>query len=238
MSDMSLKFIKIILVLLIFPIFILSFCYSKSYKVGNIQSEIINLFENECKIKFSKIDDELFHESYVAQKDDFQILICEKKFADKNIDCDDWYNSKQMENLYKEAKRKRNFQYGYGDNNKIEFFQDIIFSNYCVFSMFDIEDVRFERFFIIFTNQSALIIQLKDISNSDVLTKELYDLNYLVINPDYDENCYVWDYQNDKKQLLMKDLESKKLKGTHIQNQYDFTEEKYTKLIQYFRIGR
>lgn len=224
---------KIAFILLIFT---LSFCYSKNNKESNIKRDIINLFENECNIKFSQIDDELFHESYVAQKDDFQILICEKKYADKNIDCDDWYNSNQMENLYKEAKRKRTFQYGYGINNKIEFFPDVIFSNYFVISMFDIEDVRFERFFIIFTNQSAVIIQLKDISNSDVLTKELYDLNYLIINPDYDENCYVWDYQNDKKQLLMKNLESKELKGTHVQNQYDFTEEKYTQLVQYLRI--
>ena len=76
-------------------------------------------------------------------------------------------------------------------------------------------------------NETDLQAELNEVKASlESIGYDKITTTKVVENPDYDENCYVWDYQNDKKQLLMKNLESKELKGTHVQNQYDFTEEK------------
>ena len=81
---------------------------------------------------------------------DIKITTCERKFSDKETDCDVWYNSNDMYNVYNKIMRKEKISYGFGSDFKITKINTYYVLDYVVLSMFDIEDVRFERFIILF----------------------------------------------------------------------------------------
>lgn len=47
-----------------------------------------------------KIDENALDGSESQIYNDITISTCERKFSDKDTDCDDWYNSNDMYNLY------------------------------------------------------------------------------------------------------------------------------------------
>ena len=154
---------------------------------------------------------------------DIKITVCERKFSDKNTDSDDWYNSNDMYNLYKNILHKDKISYGFGSNFNITKINTYYVLDYVVLSMFDIEDVRFERFVIFFDNKKSIIFKFEYSNTLDSIKKEMMKLNYLNSINDDNTEYYFWN-DNVNKTQIVRQLRNHDFNCDSLQNVFDRTE--------------
>lgn len=154
---------------------------------------------------------------------DIKVTSCERKFSDKDTDCDDWYNSNDMYNLYNNIIHKEKISYGFGSDFKITKINTYYILDYVVLSMFDIEDVRFERFIILFDNKKSIIFKLEYLNSLDSIKNEMKKLNYLDSVNEEGTEYYFWN-ENINKSQIVKDLRAKKFNCLSLQNLFNKTE--------------
>lgn len=154
---------------------------------------------------------------------DIKITSCERKFSDKDTDCDDWYNSNDMYNLYNKIIHKEQISYGFGSDFKITEINNCYVLDYVVLSMFDIEDVRFERFLILFDNKKSIIFKFEYSNNIDSIKTEMKKLNYLDSVKEEEIEYYFWN-DNINKSQIVKELRAKNFNSHSLQNIFNKTE--------------
>ncbi len=154
---------------------------------------------------------------------DIKITSCERKFSDKDTDCDDWYNSNDMYNLYNKIIHKEQISYGFGSDFKITKINTYYVLDYVVLSMFDIEDVRFERYIILFDNKKSIIFKLEYSKTLDSIKNEMKKNHYLDSVNDGEIEFYYWNETANKSQIV-KELRVKNFNCLTLQNLFNKTE--------------
>lgn len=168
------------------------------------------------------------NETFSTNINDYQINIFEKIYSDKVMDNDDWYNAKDMEYLYNQIKNDKLFTYNFGNKISTSVINNVYVTNYFVFAIGDNQDIRFERFIILFFPDRAIIFQFVD-NNVDKYFEELTLLNYLVKTDDY----FAWNYTDNSISKLIDDLIHGRLNNTNIGNYYNFSEKLLEKIMSF-----
>ena len=96
--------------------------------------------------------------------------------------------------------------------------------------MFDIEDVRFERFIILFDNKKSIIFKLEYLNSLDSIKNEMKKLNYLDSVNEEGTKYYSWN-ENINKSQIVKELRNQKFNCIVLQEIFDKTES-INKLIK------
>lgn len=165
--------------LLLFSIFILNFISCSIASELSLQ-KIKDDLSKQANSSFSKnVAETALDGSESLIYNDIKITSCERKFSDKDTDCDDWYNSNDMYNLYNKIIHKEQISYGFGSDLNITEINNCYVLDYVVLSMFDIEDVRFERFLILFDDKKSIIFKFEYSNSIDSIKTEMKKLNYL-----------------------------------------------------------
>lgn len=162
---------------------------------------------------------------------EIRISLCERRYSDKEKDCDDWYNSSDMYNLYNEIIHNEKISYGFGSDINITKINTNYILDYVVLGMFDMEDIRFERFIILFDNKKSIIFKLEYLNSLDDIKYEMKKNNYLDCLSEGDTDFYFWK-ENVNKSQIVKELRAKKFNCNSLQTLFDKTES--IKEIIYF----
>ncbi|WP_287053467.1 hypothetical protein [Treponema sp.] len=119
--------------------------------------------------------------------------------------------------------RKEKISYGFGSDFKITKINTYYVLDYVVLSMFDIEDVRFERFIILFDNKKSIIFKLEYPNTLDSIKNEMKKLNYLDSVTEKETEYYFWN-ENINKSQIVKELRAKNFNCINLQNIFNKTE--------------
>jgi hypothetical protein len=214
---------KISIICIVVLSFFLVTCFQKQEPKDIIYIE--KLLNKKLHISF------LFNKNYgylpksdVSQFKNVKIGICTKYYKDKEIDADDWYNSNQMEILYKELLKNKTFSYGFGEGNIITKDGKNYISDYIVLSMFDKEDIQFQRFIIFFYPDRCIIIQMTNNGDFNLYKKELIDHKYVIKNINSEGIYYTWDIDKDVTSRIIGKLRKNESELIKLQNLYNETE--------------
>lgn len=209
--------------LFLFSIFVLNFIscsFASELSFQKIKDDI----SKQTNSSFSKnVAETALDGSESLIYNDIKITSCERKFSDKDTDCDDWYNSNDMYNLYNKIIHKEQISYGFGSDFKITEINNCYVLDYVVLSMFDIEDVRFERFLILFDNKKSIILNLEYSNSLDSIKNEMKKLNYLDSVKEEETEYYFWN-DNINKAQIVKELRAKNFNSHSLQNIFNKTE--------------
>lgn len=209
--------------LFLFSIFILNFISCSVASELSFQ-KIKDDLSKQTNSSFSKnVAETALDGSESLIYNDIKITSCERKFSDKDTDCDDWYNSNDMYNLYNKIIHKEQISYGFGSDFKITEINNCYVLDYVVLSMFDIEDVRFERFLILFDNKKSIIFKFEYSNNIDSIKTEMKKLNYLDSVKEEETEYYFWN-DNINKAQIVKELRAKNFNSHSLQNIFNKTE--------------
>lgn len=209
--------------LFLFSIFILNFI-SCSFASELSFQKIKDDLSKQANSLFSKnVAETALDGSESLIYNDIKITSCERKFSDKDTDCDDWYNSNDMYNLYNKIIHKEQISYGFGSDFKITEINNCYVLDYVVLSMFDIEDVRFERFLILFDNKKSIIFKFEYSNNIDSIKTEMKKFNYLDSVKEEETEYYFWN-DNINKSQIVKELRAKNFNSHSLQNIFNKTE--------------
>ena len=217
------KLIKVIIVIL--TISQIS-CKAKQPEldIETIVSKIGEVHNTEFMVEESVYD----KKTYFTVINDYQINIFEKYYSNKITDNDDWYNSKDMDYLYKQIKANKTFQYNFGNKITTSFIHNLYVTNYFVFAVGDYQDIRIEHFILLFYTDKAIILQILD-NDVEKYLEEL-SLHDYIINT---EDCLSWNASEPSINTLINDLLSNKLSNTYIEQFYKFSEE-LLKQVRFF----
>ena len=203
--------------LFLFSIFILNII-SCSFASELSFQKIKDNLSKQTNFSFSKnVNENVLGDSESQIYNDIKITTCERKFSDKETDCDGWYNSNDMYNLYNKIMRKEKISYGFGSDFKITKINTYYVLDYVVLSMFDIEDVRFERFIILFDDKKSIIFKLEYPNTFDSIKNEMKKLNYLDSVTEKETEYYFWN-ENINKSQIVKELRAKNFNCINLQN--------------------
>ncbi len=209
--------------LFLFSIFILniiSCSFASELSFQRIKDDL----SKQTNFSFSKnVNENVLGGSESQIYNDIKITICERKFSDKETDCDGWYNSNDMYNLYNKIMRKEKISYGFGSDIKITKINTYYVLDYVVLSMFDIEDVRFERYIILFDDKKSIIFKLEYSNTLDYVKNEMKKLNYLDSVTEKEKEYYFWN-ENINKSQIVKELRAKNFNCINLQNIFNKTE--------------
>ena len=209
--------------LFLFSIFILNFI-SCSFASELSFQKIKDDLSKQTNFSFSKnVNENVLGGSESQIYNDIKITACERKFSDKETDCDDWYNSNDMYNLYNKIICKEKISYGFGSDFKITKINTYYVLDYVVLSMFDIEDVRFERYIILFDDKKSIIFKLEYSNTLDYVKNEMKKLNYLDSVTEKGTKYYFWN-ENINKSQIVKELRAKSFNCINLQNIFNKTE--------------
>lgn len=209
--------------LLLFSIFILNFISCSVASELSFQ-KIKDDLSKQANSSFSKnVAETALDDSESLIYNDIKITSCERKFSDKDTDCDDWYNSNDMYNLYNKIIHKEQISYGFGSDFKITEINNCYVLDYVVLSMFDIEDVRFERFLILFDDKKSIIFKFEYSNSIDSIKTEMKKLNYLDSVKEEETEYYFWN-DNINKSQIVKELRAKNFNSHSLQNIFNKTE--------------
>lgn len=209
--------------LFLFSIFVLNFI-SCSFASELSFQKIKDDLSKQTNSSFSKnVAETVLDGSESLIYNDIKITSCERKFSDKDTDCDDWYNSNDMYNLYNKIIHKEQISYGFGSDFKITEINNCYVLDYVVLSMFDIEDVRFERFLILFDNKKSIIFNLEYSNSLDSIKNEMKKFNYLDSVKEEETEYYFWN-DNINKSQIVKELRAKNFNSHSLQNIFNKTE--------------
>lgn len=209
--------------LFLFSIFILCFISCSVASELSFQ-KIKDDLSKQANSSFSKnVAETVLDGSESLIYNDIKITSCERKFSDKDTDCDDWYNSNDMYNLYNNIIHKEKISYGFGSDFKITKINTYYILDYVVLSMFDIEDVRFERFIILFDNKKSIIFKLEYLNSLDSIKNEMKKLYYLDSVNEEGTEYYFWN-ENINKSQIVKELRAKNYNSHSLQNIFNKTE--------------
>lgn len=210
--------------ILLFSIFILNFISCSVASELSFQ-KIKDDLSKQANSSFSKnVAETVLDGSESLIYNDIKITSCERKFSDKNTDCDDWYNSNDMYNLYNNIIHKEKINYGFGSDFKITEINTYYVLDYVVLSMFDIEDVRFERFLILFDDKKSIIFKFEYSNSLDSIKTEMKKLNYLDSVNEEETEYYFWN-DNINKSQIVKELRNQKFNCIGLQRIFDKTED-------------
>lgn len=210
--------------LLLFSIFILNFISCSIASELSLQ-KIKDDLSKQANSSFSKnVAETALYGSESLIYNDIKITSCERKFSDKDTDCDDWYNSNDMYNLYNKIIHKEQISYGFGSDFKITEINNCYVLDYVVLSMFDIEDVRFERFLILFDDKKSIIFKFEYSNSIDSIKTEMKKLNYLDSVKEEETEYYFWN-DNINKSQIVKELRNQKFNCIGLQRIFDKTED-------------
>lgn len=210
--------------LLLFSIFILNFISCSIASELSLQ-KIKDDLSKQANSSFSKnVAEAALDGSESLIYNDIKITSCERKFSDKDTDCDDWYNSNDMYNLYNKIIHKEQISYGFGSDFKITEINNCYVLDYVVLSMFDIEDVRFERFLILFDDKKSIIFKFEYSNSINSIKTEMKKLNYLDSVKEEETEYYFWN-DNINKSQIVKELRNQKFNCIGLQRIFDKTED-------------
>lgn len=210
--------------LLLFSIFILNFISCSIASELSLQ-KIKDDLSKQANSSFSKnVAETALDGSESLIYNDIKITSCERKFSDKDTDCDDWYNSNDMYNLYNKIIHNEQISYGFGSDFKITEINNCYVLDYVVLSMFDIEDVRFERFLILFDDKKSIIFKFEYSNSIDSIKTEMKKLNYLDSVKEEETEYYFWN-DNINKSQIVKELRNQKFNCIGLQRIFDKTED-------------
>lgn len=210
--------------LLLFSIFILNFISCSIASELSLQ-KIKDDLSKQANSSFSKnVAETALDGSESLIYNDIKITSCERKFSDKDTDCDDWYNSNDMYNLYNKIIHKEQISYGFGSDLNITEINNCYVLDYVVLSMFDIEDVRFERFLILFDDKKSIIFKFEYSNSIDSIKTEMKKLNYLDSVKEEETEYYFWN-DNINKSQIVKELRNQKFNCIGLQRIFDKTED-------------
>ena len=210
-------------------ILFISCIYSSEYSKEEIQSKL----EKTLKVTFiDNLKDDFWGSYDETFYNDLKIIISERYYSDKDTDCDDWYNSKDMFQLHKELLKNKQISYGYGSDIHITHSKELFMLDYVVLAMFDFEDIRFERFFLLFDNEKCIIIKTEEVRNFEKIRAELVKKNYINYLSEDDENYYFWN-DNINKTEIVEELRKNKSEIGTLQFFYNESEHVYDILSKY-----
>ena len=209
--------------LFLFSIFILNFISCSIASELSFQ-KIKDDLSKQANSSFSKnVAETVLDGSESLIYNDIKITSCERQFSDKDTDCDDWYSSNDMYNLYNNIIDKEKISYGFGSDFKITKINTYYILDYIVLSMFDIEDVRFERFIILFDNKKSIIFKLEYSNSLDSIKNEMKKLYYLDSVNEERTEYYFWN-DNINKSQIVKELRANNFNSHSLQNIFNKTE--------------
>lgn len=212
-------------------ILFISCVYSSEYS----KKEIKFKFETDLKVTFvDNLKDDFWGSYDETFYNDLRIIITERYYSNKDTDCDDWYNSKDMFQLHNELLKNKQISYGYGSDIHINHNKKLFMLDYIVLAMFDSEDIRFERFFLFFDNKKCIIIKIEEVRDFEKIRAELIKKNYINYFSEDDENYYFWN-DNINKTEIVKELRKNKSEVSALQFFYNETEYIYNILNKYIK---
>ena len=139
-----------------------------------------------------------------------------------------------MFQLHNELLKNKQISYGYGSDIHINHNKKLFILDYIVLAMFDSEDIRFERFFLLFDNKKCIIIKIEEVRNFEKIRAELIKKNYINYFSEDDENYYFWN-DNINKTEIVKELRKNKSEVSALQFFYNETEYIYNILNKYIK---
>lgn len=141
-------------------------------------------------------------------------------YTDPESDGPAWYESGAMKSLYNVLTSGKEFHYGFSANTEVVKEDDVYLVNYSVISMFDRDDVRFERYFILFDSEKAVVIKITCNKYQQILD-ELEKGGYINKDPGY----YRWSVADPFETDLLVKLDKNKSKLKFVQKYYNKTKE-------------